>query len=85
MSNLSNLINRFVDVIINPLIAILFALALALFMWGIARFIWSADDETAREQGKSHMIWGLVGMLIMVSVYGILNVATSIIGIAPPR
>lgn len=81
---MEGLINRFVTYIINPLIAILFALALALFMWGIARFIWSADDETSREQGKKHMIWGLVGMLIMVSVYGILNVATSLLGI-PPR
>ncbi len=82
--NMSDLINRFVTYIINPLIAILFALALALFMWGIARFIWTSDDDTSREQGKKHMIWGLVGMLIMVSVYGILNVATSLLGI-PPR
>lgn len=84
LCRMEGLINRFVTYIINPLIAILFALALAIFLWGIARFIWSADDETSRQQGKNHMIWGLVGMFIMVSVYGILNVATSVLGI-PPR
>lgn len=81
----TNLINRVVFYIVNPLIAVLFAVTLAVFLWGIARYIWSAEDDASRSDGKKHMIWGLVGMLIIVSVYGIINVATSVLGIIPPR
>jgi len=69
--------------IFDPLIGILFALALVFFLWGIVMFIFQADDDNARTQGKSHMVWGLVGMFIMVSVYGILRLITSAFGLPP--
>ncbi|MCR4330360.1 MAG: pilin [Patescibacteria group bacterium] len=70
--------------ILNPLIGILFALALAIFLWGIARFIFQSDDESAREQGKQHIIWGLVGMFIMVSVFAIIHLIVGTFDIPPP-
>lgn len=66
--------------IINPIIGILFALAFLLFMWGGARFVLRADDENEVTQGKQHLIWGLIGMFIMVAVYGILNLITGTFG-----
>jgi len=79
--DLSGLITNIKINIINPIIGVLFAFALVLFLWGVAKFLWNADNDTDREQGKNHMIWGLVGMFIMVSVMGIIDVTTSIIGI----
>jgi uncharacterized membrane protein len=80
-SSISDLIGNFKKFIINPIIAILFALAFILFLWGAVAFVWNASDSTSKEDGKNHMIWGLVGMLIMVSAYGIINVAGSLIGV----
>jgi len=71
--------------IINPLIGIFFAVALAIFLWGVARFIFQADDETAREQGKKHIIWGLVGMFIMVSVFAIIQLIVGTFELPPPN
>lgn len=66
--------------ILNPLIALMFALALGYFIWGVLRFIWNADSEDARESGKRSMFWGIIGMLIMVSVFGIIKFICSSIG-----
>ena len=83
-SGLEPLIGRIVDNIINPLIGFLFALALVLFLWGIAGFLFQADDENAREQGKRHIIWGLFGMFIMISVMGIITFLANTFGFDNP-
>jgi len=38
------------------------------------------DKEDKRTAGKQHMIWGIIGMAIMVSVFGIINLIMSTIG-----
>ncbi|MEK7065748.1 MAG: hypothetical protein AAB938_00145 [Patescibacteria group bacterium] len=83
-SSIPGLVTRFKENIINPLLAILFSLALLYFLWGAAKFIWSAGDSKTQNEGKDHMIWGFVGMLVMISAYGIINIAGNLIGI-PPR
>lgn len=80
-SSISDLVGKFKEFIINPIIAILFALAFILFLWGAVVFVWNTGNSTSKEDGKNRMIWGLVGMLIMVSAYGIINVAGSLIGV----
>ncbi len=72
MNAASTLIDRFVDYIINPMILIVFATGFFLFVWGLVQFIYKLD-EGAQSSGKQHMLWGIVGMLIMVSVYGIIG------------
>jgi hypothetical protein len=72
MQAAQSLIGRFVDYIIDPAILIVFAAGFFLFVWGLVQFIWKLD-EGAQSSGKQHMIWGIVGMLIMVSVYGIIS------------
>lgn len=65
--------------ILNPFIVFLLALALVYFLYGVFKFIRGFDNSTTREEGKKHMIWGVVGLAIMVSVYGLLNVVKSTI------
>ncbi|TSC62363.1 MAG: hypothetical protein Athens041674_526 [Parcubacteria group bacterium Athens0416_74] len=72
MNAASTLVDRFVDYIINPMILIVFATGFFLFVWGLVQFIYKLD-EGAQSSGKQHMLWGIVGMLIMVSVYGIIG------------
>lgn len=65
--------------ILNPIIGLLGAVALALFIWGVVDFIRHPDNETERKKGEQHMLWGVVGLFIMVSVFGILNLICSTI------
>ncbi|MDQ3245000.1 MAG: pilin [bacterium] len=59
--------------ILNPLIGLMFAVALVFFFYGVVEFLWNADNEEARTMGKKHMLWGIVGLFIMMSVWGILQ------------
>lgn len=75
-------INRFLDQIVNPIIVFIFALALVYFLYGMVVFIANADNEDARDTGKKHMLWGVVGLFIMVSVYGILKIVIGTMGVS---
>ncbi|MEI7513414.1 MAG: hypothetical protein WCJ74_02210 [bacterium] len=73
-------LSKFVTNIVNPIIYFLFAVALMYFLYGIIVFIMNADDEEARKTGKKHIFWGMVGLFIMVSVYGILGIVLGTVG-----
>jgi len=60
--------------IINPLILLLFALALVFFLYGMFEFIANGDNDEKRTIGKSHMLWGIIGLTIMMGVWFILGI-----------
>jgi len=60
--------------IINPLIILLFALALVFFLYGVFEFIANQDKEDKKTAGKQHMLWGIIGLAVMVGVWGILGI-----------
>jgi len=61
-------------VIINPIIALLFALATVYFLIGLAKYLLQPDSKDVKEQSKDQILFGVIGMFIMVAVFGILNV-----------
>lgn len=67
--------------IISTLLPIVVALALLFFFWGLAKFILAAGDESAKEEGKRIMIWGVVALFVMVSVWGLVYFLGNIVGV----
>lgn len=70
------------ETIINPLIELLFALALVYFLWGVFEFMANQSNEEKKTLGKSHMMWGVIGLVIMLGVWGILGFITETIGVS---
>lgn len=64
--------------IVNQLVGaatpIVVALALLYFFWGLGQFIFNSSDEGKRKDGISIMIYGIIALFIMVSIWGIVNV-----------
>lgn len=85
MQTLTQFIGKVVTLIINPLIGLLFALALAYFVWGAAQFILNAGSEEGRTKGKQALLWGLIGLFLMTAVFGILRVVTATFGVDLPN
>lgn len=75
--NANQLLSNINAEILNPLIGFLIALALALFIYGMVEFIAGAANEDKRDEGKRHMIWGIIGLFIMISVFGIMRLLLS--------
>ena len=70
------------NMIINPLIGFLFALAIAFFLYGVLEFFMNQENEEKKTTGKSHMIWGVVGITIMLGVWTILGIVLNTLGIS---
>ncbi len=64
-----NLLGSARDIVSNILIPIVFTLALLFFFYGIVRYIWSEGNN--KEEGKRIMIWGIVALFVMSSVWGL--------------
>ena len=80
---LEDIINKVIEQIINPLIPVLIGIGLIVFFWGIIQFVLNADSEEKRSTGKQHMMWGVIGLFIMVSVWGIIYLLQDFFGTVP--
>jgi len=72
-----SLLERINTYVVDPIIAVIFTLGLLLFFVGIVEYLWEIKDGTTNGDGRKHLIYGLVGMLVMVSVNGIINMITN--------
>jgi len=57
----------------TDLVPIFIGFAIVVFFWGILKFIGNAGDQKAIEDGKKIMIWGLVGLFVIVSMWGLVG------------
>lgn len=76
-----SLIFKINKTIINPAIEFAFIVALTVFLFGVMEYIRGASNEEKRQKGRSHMLWGVVGFLIMFGVFGIINILLGTFGI----
>ncbi|MEK7079761.1 MAG: pilin [Patescibacteria group bacterium] len=53
-------------------IPLMYALAFILFLIGIVRYFFMGGEE-AREKGKAFIMWGIIGFVVIFSVWGIVN------------
>lgn len=72
MQNLRTLIVEFGN-LVELAIPIVAGLALLGFFWGLAKYIFSQGNEKSTMEGKKVMIYGLVALFVMFSVWGIIG------------
>ena len=73
MPVVSGIISRLGSEVIQPAAQVLMAAAFLYFIWGLVKFLWNAEEGGKNDDGKRHMIWGIVGMFIMISVWSIIT------------
>ena len=69
-----------VNSLLSAVIPLIFALAIVMFAWGVVRYVIGADDEKERERGKQFMVWGIIALSVMVSVWGLVHIVTNTFG-----
>ncbi len=67
--------------IVNPLIFLALAVALIIFIWGVVSYFKNIDNAEERGQGIRHMIWGVIGLAIMISFKGLIVIIKNLIGV----
>ncbi len=73
----AGLVSRIITLINDFLLPIVVGLAFLAFFIGVGRFIFSAGDSGHHESGKMLMVWGLVALFVMFSIWGILQILTA--------
>lgn len=66
--------------IINAALPIIIAGAVVWFVYGIARYVMAGDDG-AKEAAKDKIIYGIIGLVVMVSVWGLVNIVVRTLGL----
>lgn len=82
--DITGLLNKINQYILNPLILLAFGIAFIVFFWGVLQFIFSETSDTKRGEGKKKIFWGLFGMFIMVSAYGLIRLLLGTFSITGP-
>ncbi len=78
---MQDLLGKAVKLIVNPIIQVVFAVAIVIFVYGIFEFVRGADNPEVRKQGQQHMLWGLIGLAIMISVFTIMRILLNTLGV----
>jgi Na+/serine symporter len=82
--NIGELMARVNEYVLNPIITLMFIVAFVIFVWGLFSFFQakggSGSDEDI-QKGKRHIFWGIIGMVIMTSVFGIMQLLINSLGV----
>jgi succinate dehydrogenase/fumarate reductase cytochrome b subunit len=81
-TTLNGFITNVDSMIVNPLITLLFALAVVYFLYGVFEFLLNQTNEDKKTSGKSHMLWGIIGITIMLGVWAILSIILNTFGLS---
>lgn len=79
--NVSEILNLLTDIISRSLIPLLIAIALIVFIWGVINYITSAGDQEKRAESIQYMTWGIIGLFVIVAVWGLVGVLARTFGI----
>lgn len=70
---LATIVNSIVLFFDTALIPLLYAGALLFFIWGLYQYFFT-EDEKKREKGREFAVYGLLGFVVLFSVWGIVHV-----------
>lgn len=67
--------------IINTLVPLVIAIGVLLFLIGVVNYIRAGDDEEKRKNSRNMMIYGIIGLFVMVSIWGLVALLNNTFGI----
>ena len=81
-TDLRSLLQVFIN-LLGVLMTVLYAAAFVAFFWGIVQYILNTDNPTERQKGTQWMIWSVVALSVMVSLWGIVGILIRTFGLTP--
>jgi hypothetical protein len=64
----------------NAVIPVLIALGVVYFVWGVIQYVVSSDEE-AKKTGKMRIIYGIIGLAVIIGMWGLVNVLRNTFGL----
>lgn len=81
VENISDLLNLAGCIIISALIPLLITLSVIVFIIGVIKYIAGADEAAKREEGQKFMLYGIVALFVMISIWGLVGILQGTFGL----
>ncbi|MES3031346.1 MAG: hypothetical protein V4697_02945 [Patescibacteria group bacterium] len=78
------LIQKISEHIVTPIVGVLFIASFVVFLWGVFGMIRGEGDSETRTTGQRNILWGTIGMAVMLSVFGIIRLIAATVGVEDP-
>lgn len=65
--------------ILGILVPIFITLAVLAFFWGLVKYLWGGAED--KDAAKNIMIWGVIAIFVMVSVFGLVQLIGNTFGV----
>jgi len=66
---------------LSTLVPILIALGVVYFVWGVVSYM-IGNDEEAKAKGKNRIIYGIIGLVVIVAMWGLVKIVTNSFGLS---
>lgn len=66
--------------ILNSVVPVLIALGVVYFVWGVITYMVGGDEE-AKKKGRDKIIYGIIGLAVIVAIWGLVNILTNTFGV----
>ena len=74
----SEMVNGTIVPLGDQVITLLYALAFVFFLFGIVRYVFAGSEET-RQKGKQHIMWGIIGLVVLFLVWGFVRLLMNVL------
>jgi hypothetical protein len=75
-----SLLQKAVTYILDPLYRISVVVAFLYFIFGVTYLLFQMNSPDKREQARSHLMYGILGLFIILSVGAIIKFINSLVG-----
>lgn len=69
-----------IGTLLNAIVPIMIALGVVYFIWGVVTLV-IADDEEAKAAGKNRVIYGIIGLAVIIGLWGLVQILSNTFGL----
>lgn len=80
INNLNDIFT-FIKNILNTVLPLIIAAAVVYFVWGMFQ-VFLASDEEKKDKAKNTVIYGVIAIFVMISVWGLVNILYNTFGLS---
>ncbi|MEK7569646.1 MAG: pilin [Patescibacteria group bacterium] len=66
--------------ILGAILPFLVAVGVILFVWGVLQYVIGGDEE-AKKKGRTKMIYGIIGLAVIIALWGLVKILTNTFGL----
>jgi len=81
IESIAEIFHLFGCILAAAVIPMLVTLAVVIFIIGVIKYISKADEEAGRKEGKNLMIYGIIGLFVIVSIWGLVGIIQGTFGL----